>query len=102
MHELHGLIGESPRVVHAIATQTRDEKGLPTYVIVAFIRNSVPEARCALAESEASVHDAAKGLKDTLSKFGIEWNGQFRFCTPEELAKLKAEAQPPPGPIVAS
>ena len=102
LDKLNGLIGESPRVVHAIATQTRDEQGNPTYVVVAFIRSPVPAARCAVCEDEQSVHGAAKGLKDTLAKFGIEWSGAFKFCTPEELAKLKSDAQPSPGPIIAS
>lgn len=103
MAQLNGLIGESPKVIHAIATQTRDEQQQPMFVVVAFIRNSVPHARCAVTESQTSVHDAAKGMRDTLLQFGIAWDGHFKFCTPEELARLKAEATPPAsGPIVAS
>lgn len=102
MDQLQGLIGETPRVVHAIATQMRDDKGNASYAVVAFIRHSQPAARCAMVESETSVMDAAKGMKTTLSQFGIEWNGEFRFVTRQELDTLKAEAAPATGSIIAS
>ncbi len=104
MRALNGLIGEAPKVLHALATQSRDEKGVPTFIVIAMIRNSEPKARCALCESETSVHDAAKSLRDTLMRFGISWDGSFRFCTPEELKRLPGEAQAPQptGPIIAS
>lgn len=91
---LIGIAGETPRVLKAIGTQIIDEKLNPVYYIACFIRHWDESRRCAVTKSTQSRAHAAKAMSENLESAGVQWDGSFRWGTPQELGLAPTDVDP--------